>query len=121
MSAVGRTVAPGHPTRTCSGESRAAPVQRIGFLKGIQYLIDDRDPVFTQAFTEILKTAGVKTVQLPAKSPNLNAFEERLVRSARQECLRRVIPLGERPLRTILTEYLETTIGNEITRGSTTG
>ena len=78
-----------------------------GFLKHMQYLIHDRDPVFTSTFTQVLKTAGVKTVKLPAKSPNLNAVAERFVRSAREECVNRVIPLGEQHLRTILGEYLE--------------
>ena len=48
----------------------------------------------------------MKTVKLPAKSPNLNAFAERFVLSVRSECLRRVIPLGEKHLRTILAEYV---------------
>jgi putative transposase len=42
-----------------------------GFLKDARYLIHDRDPVFTKQFEGILKAAGVKTVKLPARSPNL--------------------------------------------------
>jgi putative transposase len=49
---------------------------------------------------------GVKTVKLPARSPDLNAIAERFVLSARTECLRRIIPLGEKHLRTILSEFL---------------
>ena len=48
----------------------------------------------------------MKTVKLPARSPDLNAYAERFVLSARAECLRRVIPLGEKHLRTILSEFL---------------
>ena len=77
-----------------------------GFLKDTRYLIRDRDPLFTQRFVDILGTAGVKTVRLPARSPDLNAFAERFVLSARSECLRRMIPLGEKHLRTILPEFL---------------
>jgi putative transposase len=77
-----------------------------GFLRRTRYLIHDRDPLFTQAFTEILRVAGVKTVKLPARSPDLNAFAERFVLSARTECVRRVIPLGEGHLRMILSEFL---------------
>jgi putative transposase len=77
-----------------------------GFLRRSRYLIHDRDPLFTQAFTEILRAAGVRTVKLPARSPDLNAFAERFVLSARAECLRRIIPLGEKQLRTILSEFL---------------
>ena len=78
-----------------------------GFLRNTRYLIHDRDPLFTHAFTEILGVDGVKTVKLPARSPDLNAHAERFVLSARSECLRRVIPLGEKHLRTILSEYID--------------
>src|SRR5664279_4686447 len=47
-----------------------------GFLLGKRYVLLDRDPLYTQAFRRILDQAGVKTVRLPAHSPNLNAFAE---------------------------------------------
>ncbi len=78
-----------------------------GFLRKHRYLIHDRDPLFTTCFTEILRDAGVKTVKLPPKSPNLNAFAERFVGSTRRECLDHVIPLGEKHLRLILREYVQ--------------
>ena len=78
-----------------------------GFLRNARYLIHDRDPMFTEPFVQTLKAAGVATVKLPARSPNLNAFAERWVRSLRQECLRRVVPLGERHLRKLVAEYVE--------------
>jgi transposase InsO family protein len=77
-----------------------------GFLKQTRYLILDRDPLYTQAFREMLRGSGVKVVRLPARSPNLNSYAERWVRSVRSECLSRVIPLGERHLRHLLSEYL---------------
>lgn len=78
-----------------------------GALAGTRYLIHDRDPLFTDAFREVLKSAGVKTVKLPARSPNLNAYAERFVRSIKSECLAQIIPLGERHLRTAVKEYTE--------------
>ena len=48
----------------------------------------------------------MKVVRLPARRPNLNSYAERWVRSVRSECLSRVIPLGERHLRHLLSEYL---------------
>jgi putative transposase len=36
-----------------------------------------------------------------------NAFAERWVRSCRDECLRRIIPLGEKHLRKVVTELVE--------------
>ena len=44
---------------------------------------------------------------LPARSPNLNAYSERWVRSVKEECLSKVILFGERSLRRALNEYVE--------------
>jgi hypothetical protein len=45
-----------------------------GVLKGKRYLIHDRDPLFTTEFLNMLTEAGVKSVKLPARSPNLKAY-----------------------------------------------
>ncbi|MDA0824216.1 MAG: hypothetical protein O3C28_17600, partial [Proteobacteria bacterium] len=50
------------------------------------------------------KSANVETIKLPARSPNLNAYAERFVRSIKSECLGRMIPLGERHLRDAVSE-----------------
>ena len=71
-----------------------------GFLRTARYLIHDRDPLYTRGFGEILKGGGVQPIRLPWKSPNLNAYAERFVRSIKEECLTRVVPLGERHLLT---------------------
>ncbi len=49
-----------------------------GFLREKRFLIHDRDPLFTRGFRELLRSAGVTSVRLPPRSPNLNAFAERL-------------------------------------------
>ena len=46
------------------------PSDRPLLSKG-QYLIHDRDKKFCWEFKDIVRSAGVKLVQLPAKSPNL--------------------------------------------------
>ncbi len=77
-----------------------------GFLLGMAHLIMDRDPVFTVGVRDMLRHAGVKPVRLPRRSPNLNAFIERFIRSIKEECLNRVIPLGEAHLRELIREYM---------------
>ncbi len=77
-----------------------------GFLKKTKYLIHDRDPLYMQAFADILASGGVRTVKLPARSPDLNAYAERFVRSIKEECLERMILLGERHLRKAVREYV---------------
>jgi putative transposase len=52
-----------------------------GILTGKRYLIHDRDPLFTAEFLNMIADAGVESVKLPSRSPNLNAYAERFVRS----------------------------------------
>ena len=52
-----------------------------GILVGKKYLIHDRDPLFTTKFLGMLAEAGVVSVKVPPKSPNLNAYAGRFVRS----------------------------------------
>jgi transposase InsO family protein len=77
-----------------------------GFLKNVRHLIVDRDPLYTEHFNTILASANVRLLRLPPSSPNLNAYAERFVRSVKEECLARVVPLGERHLRRLLSEYI---------------
>ncbi len=78
-----------------------------GFLRGKRFLIHDRDPLFTRGFRELLQSAGVISVRLPPRSPNLNAFAERFVLSIKSECLSRLVILGEQHLRRAIAEYVE--------------
>lgn len=78
-----------------------------GFLRGNTHLIHDRDPLFTQAMIGMLAGAGVASAKLPARSPNLNAYAERFVRSIKHECLDRIIPIGEAHLRRAIDAYVE--------------
>lgn len=77
-----------------------------GLLTGKRYLIHDRDPLFTAEFLSTLKDAGVKSVQLPPRSPNLNAHAERFVRSIKESCLERLILFGESSLRTAVQNFM---------------
>jgi hypothetical protein len=43
---------------------------------------------------------------LPARSPNLNSYAERWVRSVKEECLSRLILFGESSLRRALQQYI---------------
>ena len=86
--------------------ARNATMEEWGFLKPGQYLIHDRDAKFCAAFKQILDDAGITRVPLPPRSPYLNAFAERLVRSIKEEALSRFMLFGERSLHHVLTEYV---------------
>ena len=78
-----------------------------GCLSPGQYLIHDRDTKFCAAFQHIIDDAGVERVVLPPRSPNLNAYAERWVRSVKDEALSRLIRFGEASLRHALHAYVE--------------
>ena len=65
-----------------------------GLLRAGQILICDRDPKWSDAVEELLETMGVRIVRTPPRAPNCNAHAERFVRSVKEECLSRVVPLG---------------------------
>ena len=77
-----------------------------GILHGKRYLIHDRDPLFTAEFLELLGSAGVKSVKLPPRLPNLNAHAERFVRTIKESCLDRMILFGEGALRTAISQFV---------------
>jgi transposase InsO family protein len=77
-----------------------------GFLRGTRHIILDRDPLYTAAFRRLLRDSGVTPVVLPPWSPNLNAFAERFVESAKSECLDRMVLLGEGHLQAAVREFV---------------
>jgi transposase InsO family protein len=78
-----------------------------GFLLPGHYLILDRDGKFCAAFQQTMEAAGVEPVVLPARSPNLNAYAERWVRSVKDESLSRLMLFGAGALRHVLKEYVD--------------
>jgi len=78
-----------------------------GFLLKKRYLIMDRDSKFSLHFHNTLESSGVESVRLPHRSPNLNAYAERYVRSIKDECLNQFIFFGEKHLRHVIDEYID--------------
>jgi transposase InsO family protein len=87
--------------------ARNVTMEQWGFLSPGQYLIHDRDGKYGPAFRQLIDAAGVTRVPLPPRSPNLNVYAERWVRSVKEECLSRLILYGEASLRHALTQYVE--------------
>src|SRR3989441_7081247 len=96
-----------HPTQAWMIQvARNVTMEEWGFLAPGQYLIHDRDGKYCPAFQHIIDAAGVTRGPLPPRSPNLNAYAERWVRSVKEEALSRFILFGERALRYTLAEYV---------------
>ena len=60
-----------------------------------------------QRFGSVLKGGDVDPVRLPRRSPNLNAYAGRFVRSTKFECLAQIIPSEERYIRHAMKVYTE--------------
>src|ERR1700733_10960046 len=84
-------------------QARAVTLEEWGFLDKPKYLLQDRDTKFCTSFRQLIETDGRKTIVLPARSPNLNAYAERWVRSVKEECLSRFI--RKRSAETALTAH----------------
>jgi len=73
----------------------------------VHVLICDRDRKWSREVRRQLGDADVKVVLTPTRAPNANAYAERFVRSIKEECLDRIIPLGERHFRRAIAEFVE--------------
>jgi len=78
-----------------------------GFLLDKRYVLMDWDGKFCPAFRGLLKDEDAEPLLLPPRSPDLNAFIERFVKSIKSECLSRMIFFGETSLRRAVTAFLE--------------
>ena len=74
-------------------------------MVGKRYLLHDRDSKCGSSFCPLIEAEQVKALALPPKSPNLNAYAERWVRSVKEECVAKLILLGERSLKRALHHY----------------
>lgn len=57
-------------------------------------------------FHAVLESASVTPIRQPPRSSNLNPYAERFVRSVKEECMDRIVPLGETHLRAAIGEFL---------------
>ena len=77
-----------------------------GLLRQHRVLMWDRDRKWSEATRQMVEDTGIQVVQTPFRAPNANAYAERFVRSIKEECLDRIIPLGERHFRHAVHEFV---------------
>jgi transposase InsO family protein len=73
--------------------------------EGYRFVIHDRDRIYSQELDQSLKSLGLTVLKTPYKSPQANAFCERLIGSARRECFDFMIPLNEAHVRQIFKSW----------------
>lgn len=65
-----------------------------GALEGVRFLIMDHDTKFTKHFKAFLERERVTPLVYPPRAPNCSPYAERFVRSIKEKCLDRIIPIG---------------------------
>ena len=68
-------------------------------------LLHDNDKKFTAIFDQIFESEHIRVIPTPIRAPNANAFAERWVRTAREECLDHLLILNEVHLRRVLNTF----------------
>ena len=86
---------------------RTLTVAEAGTVSVPTVLICDRDRKWSREVRHRLHEAGIRVVLIPERAPNANAYAERFVRSIKEECLDRMIPLGECHFRRAVAEFIE--------------
>ena len=90
----------GHPS---SPQLRFRPRRR---RTPLPFFIRNRDTQFTASFGAGLVSVGIETVGTPVAWPPANAFAERSVRTAGQECLDHLLVVSQRHLEVLVAGYV---------------
>jgi putative transposase len=75
-------------------------------IEPFRFVVHDRDAVFAAAVDDALSSMRRRVLTTPVRVPQANAFCERVIGTARRECLDHFIPLNERHLRKIVAEWV---------------
>ena len=105
-----RGCTPAASPRTPAGEQTVQQARNLALtldrrFEDIRFLLRDRGPNFTTSFDAVFQATGTKILISAARAPRMNATCERLIATLRREVLDRILILGERHLRAVLTEY----------------
>ena len=71
-----------------------------------RYLLRDRDGAYGDECRRVVRAIGIREILTAPQSPWQNPYAERVIGSIRRERLNHLIILGERHLRSILSEYV---------------
>ena len=96
-----------HPTGAWAVQQARNLAMDLGDRLGaLQFLVHDRDPLFTAAFGEVFKAEGLRIITTLPRTPRMNAICEVVIGTLRRELLDRILILGERHLLLVLREFL---------------
>ena len=78
----------------------------LGNDQPYRFLIHDRDSIFSASLDSELRGFGLRVLKTPVRAPKANAYCERLIGTIRRECLDFLIPVNERYLRKLVTDFV---------------
>ena len=95
-----------HPTREwVTQQARNLAIRLDERFEDIRFLIRDRGSNFTRSFDGVFRATGATILCTGIQAPRMNATCERLIGTLRRELLDRMLIVGQRHLRAVLTEY----------------
>jgi putative transposase len=71
-----------------------------------RFVIHDRDRIYSDSVDLTIQAMGLTVLKTPVRSPQANAFCERLIGTIRRECLDWMIPLHAEHLRRVLRQWV---------------
>jgi len=80
--------------------------EALGYETQYEYLLNNRDSIFSADLDESVKRLGLRVLKSPQRSPTANAICERVIGMIRRECLDWLIPLSEAHLRQALKSWM---------------
>ncbi|MEU6654715.1 integrase core domain-containing protein [Streptomyces sp. NPDC046900] len=97
-----------HPTATWATQLARNLLADLGDrTSSFRYLLRDRDSRYTEAFDVVFTADGIEILKSAPQAPKMNAHAERFIRTARAECIDRLLIYNEQHLRRVLAEYAE--------------
>jgi putative transposase len=80
--------------------------EAVGYDERYEYLLHDRDAIFSAELDESIRGLGLRVLKSPPRSPKANSICERVIGTLRRECLDWLIPLSEAHLRQTLRSWV---------------
>jgi len=92
-----------HPTSSRTAQQFRMLISGDG---GHRYVIHDRDTIYSNGVDRTLEALGLTVLKTPVRTPQANAFCERVIGTIRRECLDFITGINERHVRGILREWV---------------
>lgn len=80
--------------------------EAVGCERRYEYLVHDRDNIFSADLDESVGRLGLRVLKSPPRSPKANAICERVIGTIRRQCLDWLILLSEAHLRQVLKSWI---------------